>query len=257
MMIKAVRNLALGLLKIPAEPAPPAGSHASLRVFRAAQNFYRLLLVKWGLGQFGVLVGTIVSFFVLREWMKQWDPRITIWVTIVEIIGLIGVIAQLPLTLALVRFDFELRWYIVTDRSLRIRAGIWDIREMTMTFANIQQITVEQGPLQRLLGLADVMVRTAGGGSGAMEEGHSRGRHQMMHLGYFHGVDNAEEIRDLILERMRKLRDAGLGDPDDLSPVVEHQPESTATREGDLANAVNSLAGEARALRQLLSTPPA
>ena len=62
------------------------------------------------------------------------------------------------------RLDYEQRWYVVTDRSLRLRTGVWSVREMTMSFANLQQITVTQGPLQRLLGLADVRFQSAGGG---------------------------------------------------------------------------------------------
>ncbi len=219
-MIDAVRQLALRVLKIPAEPTPPAGSHASLRVFRAAQNFYRLLLARWVLKQLGFVVGALVTLHFLDQWTANLNSTVAFWIRLAEWIGLAGVLAQMPFTLTLVRFDYELRWYIVTDRSLRIRTGIWDIREMTMTFANIQQITVEQGPLQRLLGVADVMVRTAGGGSGATHDGHQKGAAEMMHLGYFHGVNNASEVRDLILERMRCLRDAGLGDPDDHEVTV-------------------------------------
>lgn len=247
-MINAVRNLALALLKIPPEPAPPAGSHESVRIFRAAQNFYRLLLVKWALKQVGVIIGAVFSFFMIGELSKAWDARLVFWINVAEWIGLVGIIAQMPFTLALVRFDFELRWYIVTDRSLRIRAGIWDIREMTMTFANIQQITVEQGPLQRLLGLADVMVRTAGGGSGVAEQAQQKGQHQLMHLGYFHGVDNAGEIRDLILQRMRKLRDSGLGDPDDSPTEAEDGSKSQSDAGDDLVAAVHEFACEVRAL---------
>ena len=65
-----------------------------------------------------------------------------------------------------------------------------------MTFANIQNLSVQQGPLQRLFGIADLRVRTAGGGEregGANE----RGETTNMHLGYFRGVSNAGEIRDL------------------------------------------------------------
>jgi hypothetical protein len=123
---------------------------------------------------------------------------------------------------------------------------------MTMTFANIQQITVEQGPLQRLLGLADVLVRTAGGGAGGEHsEGHQKGPHQLMHLGFFHGVDNAPEIRDLIQERMRLLRGGGLGDPDDHEaaelPGVEAPPASTSGVR--LNEAIAEFAREAQALR--------
>jgi membrane protein YdbS with pleckstrin-like domain len=253
-MIEIVRNLALRLLKIPPDPTPPAGSHASVRVFRAARNYYRLLLVKWGLKQVVVITGAVVSLFVLRRWMAQWDSRVVFWVEVAEWFGILSIFAQMPLTLALVRFDFELRWYIVTDRSLRIRAGIWDIREMTMTFANIQQITVEQGPLQRLLGLADVQVRTAGGGSGELEQARQRSQHTLMHLGFFHGVDNAGEIRDLILERMRKLRDTGLGDPDEvdkLEPGAAVRGDSNAQR--DLLKAAHEFVQETHALRATMT----
>ncbi len=70
-----------------------------------------------------------------------------------------------PLTYAIRRLDVELHWYIVTDRSLRIRTGLVRLQETTMSFANLQQVEVKQGPLQRLLGLADVHVQSAGGGS--------------------------------------------------------------------------------------------
>ncbi len=67
-------------------------------------------------------------------------------------------------SLALVRLNFEKRWYIVTDRSLRVREGILNVREMTVTFANIQNISISHGPVQRAIGIAELRVDTAGGG---------------------------------------------------------------------------------------------
>ena len=46
---------------------------------------------------------------------------------------------------AVLRLDYEKRWYIVTDRSLRIREGVLNVREMTVMFANIQNVSVMQG----------------------------------------------------------------------------------------------------------------
>ena len=77
-----------------------------------------------------------------------------------------------------------------------------------MTYGNIQEIRVTAGPLQHLLGLADVEVQAAGGGG----EKHDR----KGHVGHFEGVSNAAAIRDLIVERLRHYRDSGLGD----APVV-------------------------------------
>ena len=76
---------------------------------------------------------------------------------------------------------------------------------MTMTFDNIQNITVTQGPLERLFGISDVRVTTAGGGEAAAQKKSGHGVGQNLHLGVFRGVDNPDEIRDLMLARLRKL----------------------------------------------------
>jgi uncharacterized membrane protein YdbT with pleckstrin-like domain len=127
---------------------------------------------------------------------------------VLEGMVVVGFLVQFALTYFALRLAYEMRWYIVTDRSLRIRSGVWSVEELTMTFANIQQITVKQGPLQGMLGIADVQVLSAGGsgGDGPGEKGSSG------HAGHFRGVENADAIRDLILERLRRYKDSGLGD---------------------------------------------
>ncbi len=39
-----------------------------------------------------------------------------------------------------------------------------------------------------------------------------------MHTGLFENVTNAQEIRDVILERLSRFREAGLGDPEKKKP---------------------------------------
>ena len=165
----------------------------------------------------------------------------------VKLFGIALYLVQLPLTYGIRRLDYEQRWYVVTDRSLRLRSGVWRVREMTMSFANLQQITVAQGPLQRLLGLADVKVQSAGGGS---IHGQSQYGGPSLHTGHFQDVANAEEIRDLITERLRKFRETGLGDPDE----KPHAPPAMAPATGEVATlaAAKELLAEAKALRQAL-----
>jgi Predicted membrane protein len=171
-------------------------------------------------------------------------------IALLEFLGVAFYLIQLPVTYAFVRLEFESHWYIVTDRSLRIRWGLMTMREATMSFANIQQVTVSQGPLQRLLGLADVHVQSAGGGSkGDDDKGSAR---DSMHEGIFHGVDNATEIRDLILARLRQFRAAGLGDPDDASEPPLATPAAQSPASSDTLDAARTLLAEARALRQAL-----
>ena len=125
---------------------------------------------------------------------------------------------------------------MVTDRSLRIRSGVWNVEELTVTFANIQEIRVTSGPLQNVLGLADVEVSIAGAGTSG-----PHGQRQAR-TADFQDVDNANEIRDLIVERVRAYQDLGLGDHAQLQGKV---PAALAASHAVLA--------EARALRSALA----
>ena len=119
------------------------------------------------------------------------------------------VIMVLPDIVAYValRLRYDTTWYVMSGRSLRIRRGIWIIRETTITFENVQNIEMKQGPLQRYFGIADLTVQTAGGGGAQASEGQTN-----PHVGLIEGVADAKEIRDVIMTRVRRSRRAGLGD---------------------------------------------
>jgi hypothetical protein len=69
-----------------------------------------------------------------------------------------------------------------------------------------------------------------------------------MHRGFFHGIDNAPEVRAMMLERLKQLRDTGLGDPDE-----KHHEEAVATPTSTgLLDAARELLRETRTLRQAL-----
>ncbi len=72
-----------------------------------------------------------------------------------------------------------------------------------------------------------------------------------MHRGFFHGIDNAPEVRELILDRLRRFRDAGLGDPDE----VHHEETESEPRENELLTAAQGLLGEVRRLRAVVEKP--
>jgi uncharacterized membrane protein YdbT with pleckstrin-like domain len=111
------------------------------------------------------------------------------------------------------RLDYETRWYVLTDRSLLIRQGVWWTREITLTFANAQNVRVTQGPLQRLFGFSNVEVDTAGGGGGRKEE--KKGLEFDPHRAVLRGLDRPGDVQQRIVELVRRSRSAGLGDPDD------------------------------------------
>jgi membrane protein YdbS with pleckstrin-like domain len=231
---EALARPLLAFLKVPPEPRLPAGEPGSARVFRAGANYWALRLIGWSIKQAATLV--VFIWFAAGMTVVPVDAKYMYAIRFLEGLALAAWLVQLPLTYLLLRLDYELRWYIVTDRAARLREGILSLREMTFTLANVQDIRIRQGPLQRLLGLADVELRTAGGseGSAADAEGGGHMGHNL-HLARFRGVDNAEAIRDLVMERMKKAAGAGLGDPDDVrteAPAGQAAPDIEAALRG-------------------------
>ena len=252
-MYEFTKSLVLRILRVPPEPLDPMGDVRSLKVFRASPNFFRYRLYVWIIrnvfSAFVLALGAGILFAVL---LKSKVPSSEIILAFVSLIGvcIIGT-GHLIVSFIMLRLDYEMRWYKISDRSLRIREGVIFVREMTMTFANIQNISISQGPIERFFKIADLKVETAGGG-GAIRPDHSN-QHPVfsMHIGVFKGIDNHDEVRDMMLARLKKLRDSGLGDTDDtVAASVENEKQSAGSTSNDFTETLKLLYSEACLLRQ-------
>jgi membrane protein YdbS with pleckstrin-like domain len=235
MVAQWAKDVVLKLARVPAEPHVPEGADESVRVFNAGRNYLTWRLILWGIANAAIALGLLVAFGF--SFLPKLPTLVrTIWWAL-EAVAASLFVASIPITYFLQRLNYEMRWYIVTDRSLRIRIGVVWLREMTMTFANIQGIRVDANPIERLLGLANVQVQSAGGGGSHAAHGiPSSG-----HVAKFEGVDNAEMIRDLIVERLRVYRDSGLGE------------KTVETREPLALSAAREALQETKALRNTLA----
>ena len=229
------RETVLRLTRVPPEPSPPPGSPP--RVFRAAPSYFTLRVLRWLLTQIPAMIGLLWAIYFIHWVGATSAPRFVIWILrAFETFAWCAFVFEVFFGWMVVRLDYELRWYMLSDRAIRIREGIVNVREKTIALANVQNIAVRQGPLQRFLDIADVEVKTAGGGGKSSElESKKHGPREPMHVAYFRGVDNAAQIRDLVREGVRAQRNAGLGDPEELVP--------------DVNAAMAELLSEARALR--------
>jgi uncharacterized membrane protein YdbT with pleckstrin-like domain len=243
-MYNLFRELCEKWLRIPPEPEPPPGDETSARTFRAAPKYLKYLRVMWGIRNGVAMVAALIPLTVISiALMANREGSAAAVIAGVEFVVLGILICQALFSLALVQLDYEKRWYLVTDRSLRIREGVGTVREITFTFANIQNLSVTQGPIQRLLGIADLKVETAGGGSVAGQQQHPG---LNLHTAYFRGIDNAEEVKLLIAARMRAHRDAGLGDDED-----RHLSQSSGgVQSSTIGEALRAVLAEATGLRQ-------
>lgn len=247
-MFKAFRNSSERLLRIPAAPDPPPGDESTTRRFRAAPKYYLYLFITWTIRTVIVLTVLLPAEVLpfLDIFSEQFERRLPFAAFRAPVFVVAIALVQRFFALAVLRLDFEKRWYLVTDRSLRVREGVVRIREMTITFANIQNISISQGPIQRLLGIADLRVDTAGGSAQTSQK---EGK-ENLHGVHFRGVNNAEEIRELINRRVRQMKDAGLGD---IEESATRAAEPTARMPSTLIGPLREVLGEAQALRQAVA----
>lgn len=236
-MYELVKQTVLRLFRAPAgPPEAPSGEHLEIRIIRASSSFlrYRMLVVyvTGALIALGIVGTGIVGFFAPPVWIVTGGMVLLF-------------VPSVLLSYFATRVDYDLRYYVLTDRSVRVREGAWNVQEKTITFANVQNVRLEQGPLERLFGFSNVRIDTAGGG--VMQAGkHSVA---MPHGVTLAGLDDAARIRDTILAKARQRADAGLGDQNEAGAA------NSAGWSAPRLQALRELAAAARALANATATP--
>jgi membrane protein YdbS with pleckstrin-like domain len=190
--------------RVPSEPPSlPADSAEPLRQVHPAAGFLGYLKLKFWVAL--TVVDGVIAILWLGLAARHPSAAAVLLVPALLIAALPDIVAYVALQL---RYDTT--WYVISARSLRIRRGIWVLREMTITFENVQNIKVTQGPLMRYFGIKNLVVETAGGAAPAVGPDGARGTRENQAV--LEGLDNADQIRDLIMARVRASRSAGLGD---------------------------------------------
>ena len=165
-------------LRLSLEPPAPVADAQLQQILRPGHRAHQLHLLKWVGAQLSALVGVVLllTAFDFTQWLPRglgflevfmrWDdltdflPAEWRWVGVTLAVG--GYLVQLPVSFLSLWAKWRTTWYVVTDQGVQLRHGLWTTHETSLRFANIQQVTLKQGPLQRVLGLADVVLSTAG-----------------------------------------------------------------------------------------------
>jgi membrane protein YdbS with pleckstrin-like domain len=189
-------------------PVLPATAEGPPRSFRPHAAFLSYLKLTFFIVALLILAGiailVIATSIAAATGEAPWPLAV--------LFGLAGLVAIVFLVIAYVAIHlrYDTTWYVMSDRSLRIRRGIWAIHEVTITFENVQNVKVSRGPLEQLFRIARVVVETAGSGG----QGGGKGQGPQ-NRAIIEGIANPDELRDTILARLRRSHGAGLGDDDD------------------------------------------
>jgi membrane protein YdbS with pleckstrin-like domain len=195
------------LLKLRTEPPHLPEGSSLVRSLRPSEAWftYRALTAMFGL--LGQVIGTGVASVALTA--KFGTTGLGLSALLILFQG-----ATLGFVLVAARVDYELRHFLVGDRSLRVTEGALTQKEVTLSYVNVQNLEVTQGPLERLFGFQNLTVTTAGADQtpGSLPNSHSV---------TLVGLDDAESVRRLILGMLGKAKDSGLGEK-----ISTEQPQS-------------------------------
>ena len=236
-MLNGSRTAFARMLRIPDRPpALPAEESARVERFRPHPGYLRyLLLQRW----FAVSLAAL-GLIATGSLMQALGPGGFQPLVLIGLGGL-TLLALGPALHVEAVIRYRLTWFALGSRSVRIRKGLWKITEATITYENVQNVKLQQGPLQRLLGISSLEIQTAGGGSradptagrpalkavlavvqiaasflpgGAAIGAHGGGgaKRDDNPPGRMDGLGNAEHVRDRVMRRVRRSRTAGLGD---------------------------------------------
>lgn len=233
-------------------PAPIANAHPR-QLLQPNHRAHQLHLLKWAATQLSAFGGVVLIILAIdfTQWLPEWLGFLEVlaqlgdftayfpaqwrWVGVTLVV--MSFVAQLPLTFVAVWAEWRTTWYVISDQGVQLRHGFWTIHETSLRFANIQQVTLKQGPLQRMLDLADVVLSTAGGRPNEDDDDDQRKKQgQLRDLAYPQAQSLLTEIRN------------------QLPSTSEAHPPRLPTLAASL-EAAQLLLNEARALRQTLAQP--
>jgi membrane protein YdbS with pleckstrin-like domain len=192
-------------------------ANEGVEAFKPADGFLRYMkfwfwLFLWPIDI--ILLGVWVLLGVWNLWIAlAAAPLMIVFIVAPDLIAYVAI-----------HLRYEATWYVMTDRAIRIRRGIWIIRETTISFENVQNVKVNQGPVQRHYGISDLIIETAGAGVVNAKSGTSIGNQ-----GVIEGIADAPRIREVILRHLRESQLAGLGDEEGQSIRAAELQNSRAT----------------------------
>ena len=153
-----------------------------------------------------LVIGFIVFFL-------SWAIPVIIYITL-NVNLLTAVITSLSIVIPFIAIvTFAAFWipkfylslsYLLTESDIIIERGVWWKHKSIVPYNRVTNIEVLQGPLSRLYGLGKVSIQTAGFSAGG-----SSGSAKVAEAVIL-GVKNFEEIKDLVMAKVKRLRPIAL-----------------------------------------------
>jgi uncharacterized membrane protein YdbT with pleckstrin-like domain len=221
---------------------PPMEDVTAGRVFKPDRRFYYkewfgafcgwvfLWLLAIGVLVLGALIGASDSG--VADWgsifwsiFYDWLPRVNFWYMVSSLFWFIPILVAIPLYIR----SFE---YSVISKSgttmpeIYVKKGLINVTKKHVPFRTITNIASRAGPIDRLFGIGTVEIQTAGFSGGAQA-----GRSPEEKL---EGITFFEQVRDFILQELRRFRDPYVTGTEVVHPVEKIVPRQSDSLDDEM-----------------------
>ncbi|MFW9786198.1 MAG: PH domain-containing protein [Candidatus Thorarchaeota archaeon] len=211
---------------------PPMEDVTAGRVFKPDKRFY---YKEW----VGVTCGWVFLWFcalgclALGAWISaadsgvsnwapifwtifyDWFPAVNFWYWIVTAFFFVPAYVGVPLYIR--SFEYSVISKVGTTMpEIYVKKGLVNVTKKHVPFRTITNISSRAGPIDRLFGIGTVEIQTAGFSGGAQG-----GRSPEEKL---EGITFYEQVRDFVLQELRKFRDPYVTGTEVVHPVDEQVP---------------------------------
>ena len=209
---------------------PPMEAVASGRVFKPDTRFYykewfgfTFVAIFFGMIAIGVLA--LSSWIHMMDNNQGWNTFFAVFFDVLPILsfwyGISLVVWWLPIMVGIPLYIRSIEYSVISKAGtvmpeIYVKKGLINVTQKHVPFRTITNISSRAGLVDRIFGIGTVEIQTAGfsGGPG----GHSGPEEKL------EGITFYEEVRDFILQELRKFRDPYVVGTEVVHPMEEPVP---------------------------------
>ncbi len=231
---------------------PPIESVVSGKIFRPSSAFRNKLWIE------GILTAATIWVMAVGLWLgiaylislddgwpfgiyvETWWMLVNFWLGVINVIWLVPALILVPMYINRIEYSV-IAESGKTMPEIYVKKGIIKITRKHVPFRTITNISSTSGPFDRLFGIGNVLVETAGF-SGSMMGPEEK----------IEGVRFYEEVRDFILNELRKFRDPYVTTTEVVLPREEPVPRMADSLDDEMLITLREIRNVMRKLERKL-----
>jgi membrane protein YdbS with pleckstrin-like domain len=165
--------------------------------------------ILWSLNYLAAFIITFMMFYAFETVTGGWDAFISEFLLQLAFVAIFATFVFFYY----IEMKYKGYYYMITDTEIVFRKGIFNTIKTVVPFKEIQNLNIEKSVLERMLGIANLKIETAGSNITESEI-------------IIPGIENEDELSDTVRRKMDELKNGG-STPN--SPIVfEHAEEKIA-----------------------------